>query len=59
MDNYYKALKILDEALKDPYNRRDKLIIAKYLLEEALCKTNTGYEHKSVRLILERIDALL
>lgn len=58
MDNYIKANKILEDVLKDPAINRDKLVIAKYLLE-SLNKTDTYNESKYVRHIVEKIDILL
>jgi hypothetical protein len=59
MDNYTKALKILDDVLKEPYVNRDKLVIAKYLLEESLNKVQNNNETNKVKHIIAQIDTLL
>lgn len=59
MDSYKKIEELLEDALKDPYKNRDKLVIAKYLLEQLLSKTDTNYEHMRIKKIIEHVDSIL
>jgi len=50
---------LLDDAVIDPYTNRDKLVVAKYLMEDSLNKTNTNNESTTVKRIVDVIDKLL